>query len=107
MSYVWYANGSPLGGGETLPLTEWLVGKRITVSVTASLEGYVSATRTSQPTAPIASAIAPSPPHYPNAVTAGAYCAKQYEGWHAHTSTGVRVKCTTSPTDSRLRWRAI
>ncbi len=53
-------------------------------------------------------ASAPPPPAqnvYPDPVTAGAFCASAYAGWIGYTSTGIKMVCSTSPTDSRLRWR--
>lgn len=49
----------------------------------------------------------PQPPTYPGAVTAGAFCAQANAGWIGYTSTGRKMMCMPSTTDSRLRWRAI
>ncbi|MBD8023312.1 cell wall-binding repeat-containing protein [Microbacterium gallinarum] len=111
LAYQWYANGSALGGGTSLKLTAAHQGKKITVRVTGSLSGYVTVAHTSRATASVAAAAvapppAPAPPRYPNAVTPGAFCAKQYAGWIAYTVTGVKMMCKTSATDTRLRWRA-
>jgi hypothetical protein len=43
---------------------------------------------------------------YPGTVYAGAFCAKDNSGWYGYTSAGTLMQCTTSATDSRLRWRA-
>lgn len=40
-------------------------------------------------------------------VTAGAFCARQDAGLYARTTTGKLVRCTSTATDSRLRWRAV
>ncbi|WP_448711316.1 cell wall-binding repeat-containing protein [Microbacterium profundi] len=111
LSFRWYANGVSLGGGNVLKLTSAHQGKTITVRVTGSLQGHVSATVSSRPTSTVSGTTpppppAPTPPRYPNAVTAGAYCAKQYAGWIGYTVTGIKMQCKTSSSDSRLRWRA-
>ena len=111
LAYQWYANGSALGGGASLKLTAAHQGKKITVRVTGSLSGYVTVSHTSRATASVAAAAvapppAPAPPRYPNAVTPGAFCAKQYAGWIGYTVTGVKMMCKASATDTRLRWRA-
>ena len=48
----------------------------------------------------------PPGPLYPGYVTPGAFCAEDYSGWYGYTTTGTLMQCTTSYTDSRLRWRA-
>ncbi|MBC7310802.1 MAG: hypothetical protein H5T81_12350 [Tetrasphaera sp.] len=101
-SYQWFANGVAAGTGQTLTLTSAHQGKRMTVGVTGSLAGYVSLARTSAATA----AVKAGPPRYPDYVTPGAFCAQAYAGWIGYTVTGVKMRCTTSATDSRLRWRA-
>jgi 5-hydroxyisourate hydrolase-like protein (transthyretin family) len=54
------------------------------------------------------STCAPPPsPLISGSVTAGAFCAQQYAGWYGYTSTGRLMRCETSPTDSRLRWREV
>ncbi len=55
-AYQWYAGGQALAGqtGATLPLGSSLVGKRITVQVTGSLQGYTTVSKTSAPTAKVA-----------------------------------------------------
>lgn len=51
---------------------------------------------------------APAPsPLVGDHVTAGAFCAAERRGWYGYTSTGILMKCTTSSTDSRLRWRQV
>ena len=37
-------------------------------------------------------------------VHAGAFCSQH--GWYGYTSKGTRMRCTTTATDSRYRWRA-
>jgi hypothetical protein len=44
-------------------------------------------------------------PAFADTVTPGAFCARSQEGTFGRTSTGVLMQCTTSSTDSRLRWR--
>lgn len=51
-----------------------------------------------------------SPPPGPTVtdhVTPGAYCARDTAGWYGLSADGVLMQCKTSPTDSRLRWRAV
>lgn len=48
----------------------------------------------------------PPSPLYSGSVTAGAFCAQQYQGYYGYTSGGTLMQCKTSATDSRLRWRA-
>lgn len=113
--YQWYANGASLGGGNTLKLSGAHQGKTITVRVTGSLAGYVPVTVSSRPTSTIAAATppavtpptppAPSAPRYSGTVSPGAFCAKAYSGWIGYTVNGVKMKCTTTSSDSRLRWR--
>ncbi|AXG12158.1 cell wall-binding repeat-containing protein [Intrasporangium calvum] len=43
---------------------------------------------------------------FPDPVTPGAFCASTYSGWYGYTTTGTLMRCTTTATDSRLRWRA-
>jgi hypothetical protein len=52
LAYQWNADGSPIAGatGPTLAMTNALAGARITVTVTASHDGYASAVETSAPT---------------------------------------------------------
>jgi len=52
-SYAWSADGTVISGasGPTFVLTAAQLGKRVTVSVTASAAGYVSASATSSPSA--------------------------------------------------------
>jgi hypothetical protein len=38
-------------------------------------------------------------------VTPGAFCARAEAGTFGRTTTGVLMQCTTTATDSRLRWR--
>ncbi len=62
------------------------------------------------PVAPVPAAPAPAPPA-PSApvtliVTPGAYCAAAQAGLHGVTNKGTSMICTTTTTDSRLRWRA-
>jgi hypothetical protein len=54
--YQWAAGGSPLAGatGSSLTVTPALVGKRLSVGVTASSPGYTTVTTTSDPTSPVA-----------------------------------------------------
>lgn len=44
--------------------------------------------------------------YYPKTVTAGAFCSSAYEGWYGWTSKGKLMRCSSTETDSRLRWRA-
>ncbi|HWJ11772.1 MAG TPA: ExeM/NucH family extracellular endonuclease [Nocardioides sp.] len=55
-TYQWLANGSPLANAttKTLKLTGAHIGKRISVRVTATADGYVDGTATSLPTAAVA-----------------------------------------------------
>lgn len=39
-------------------------------------------------------------------VTPGAFCSQADAGSYGHTVTGLRMRCTTTSSDSRLRWRA-
>ena len=48
----------------------------------------------------------PTPPISATGVTPGAFCASSLSGLYGLTSTGLLMRCETSPTDSRLRWRA-
>jgi len=107
LQYQWLANGAAVSGatGSTFAITSSAVGKQISVRVTGSASGYLTAVATSAKTAVVLAA-APEPPRYSGYVTAGAYCASQYAGWIGHTVTGLRMQCKTSTTDSRLRWRA-
>ncbi len=63
-TYQWYANGHPIAGAAEqtfgLPTSGDIKGKRITVKVTASEDGYKTAHRTSAATAPV------GPPLIPN-----------------------------------------
>jgi hypothetical protein len=52
-SVTWFANGKQVGTGSSLKLTKKMRGKKITVSVTGSLAGYASVTKTSAPTAKV------------------------------------------------------
>ncbi|MHA7227566.1 hypothetical protein ACX8Z8_15995, partial [Glutamicibacter soli] len=54
-SYQWAANGNPIHGAteSSLPLTADLTGKSITVTVTGSLNGYTTTSKTSTPTSAI------------------------------------------------------
>lgn len=107
LSANWYADGVKIGTGGQLTLTNWEVGKRITVKVTGTLAGYTTITRSSAASAVVASGIDISgPPRYPHPVVSGAFCASQYEGWIGVTVTGQPMRCSTSSTDDRLRWRA-
>ncbi|MDZ8275662.1 S-layer homology domain-containing protein [Microbacterium aquimaris] len=45
-------------------------------------------------------------PMYSGTVSAGAFCARANSGWYGYTSNGTLMQCTTSATDTRLRWRA-
>lgn len=57
LSYQWYANGKALGGGTGrtfLPFVQHARTK-LTVKTTGTLTGYATASRTSAPTAPVAS----------------------------------------------------
>ena len=58
LTYAWSADGVGIEGadGPSLVLGEELEGRRITVSVTGTLEGYETATRTSSPTAAVTGA---------------------------------------------------
>jgi hypothetical protein len=49
------------------------------------------------------SGAAPSAGTVTGVVHAGAYCSQH--GWFGHTATHLRMRCTTSATDSRYRWR--
>ena len=55
--------------------------------------------------APVAPPVAPPAPTTP-VVHPGAFCAAALAGQHGVTSTGTSMICETSPTDTRLRWRA-
>jgi hypothetical protein len=46
-------------------------------------------------------------PFVPNAVTPGAFCAQDIAGWYGRSAAGLLMQCKTSPTDPRLRWRAV
>lgn len=48
----------------------------------------------------------PAPPISVTGVTPGAFCAAALNGAYGLTNTGVLMRCETSATDSRLRWRA-
>lgn len=51
-----------------------------------------------------------SPPPGPaitDPVTPGAYCAQNLAGWYGYSAQGVLMRCTTSLSDDRLRWRAV
>jgi hypothetical protein len=54
--------------------------------------------------------VVPAPPLPPAAavptVRPGAFCAKADAGQHGRSSSGMSMVCETSPTESRLRWRA-
>jgi Protein of unknown function (DUF1524)/Protein of unknown function (DUF2510) len=52
--------------------------------------------------------VVPAPPPAPTTpvVHPGAFCAAALAGQHGVTSTGTSMICETSPTDTRLRWRA-
>lgn len=56
--------------------------------------------------APVAPAPVVPPAATPPIVHPGAYCAEADAGEHGVTSAGTSMVCETSPTDSRLRWRA-
>ncbi len=58
LTYAWSADGVDVEGADepSLVLGEELEGRRITVSVTGTLEGYETATRTSSPTAAVTGA---------------------------------------------------
>lgn len=43
---------------------------------------------------------------YPDPITPGAYCVTTYSGWYGYTTTTTLMRCTTTATDTRLRWRA-
>lgn len=63
----------------------------------------------SPPAPPAPTPPAPTPPQgpfYPDYVTSGAFCKKENAGWYGHSKTGVLMKCMTTSSDSRLRWRA-
>ncbi|MBN9195516.1 MAG: cell wall-binding repeat-containing protein [Microbacterium sp.] len=64
LAYQWYANGVPLSGAtaSTLGLSSAVQGKRISVRVTGAQTGYVSLTRSSSATAPVAAKSTPPPP---------------------------------------------
>lgn len=53
LSYRWLANGKQVGTKSTLTLTKKTRGKRITVTVTGSRAGYVTAASTSKATAKV------------------------------------------------------
>ncbi|WP_219633572.1 metallophosphoesterase [Nocardioides marinisabuli] len=55
LTYQWAADGEPVAGadGATLEVADGLVGRRLSVAVTGTLEGYASRTRTSASTAPV------------------------------------------------------
>lgn len=48
-----------------------------------------------------------SGPTVPDAVTPGAFCKTDIAGWYGRSAQGVLMQCRTSPTDDRLRWRAV
>jgi hypothetical protein len=59
LTYRWYVNGKLIGGEESevyIP-TAKRVGKKITVKVTATLEGFTSRSRVSKPTATVKRAV--------------------------------------------------
>lgn len=47
----------------------------------------------------------PPSPLVSGSVTSGAFCSQEVAGWYGYTSGGTLMRCTTLPTDSRLRWR--
>ncbi|BDZ38780.1 hypothetical protein GCM10025863_13940 [Microbacterium suwonense] len=62
---------------------------------------------------PPAPPMKPTPPVEPTGtyisgyVSPGAFCKKENAGWYGRSKTGVLMRCTTSSSDSRLRWRAV
>ena len=59
------------------------------------------------PTDPAPAAPAPAQPAPTTLVVhPGAFCAAAQAGQHGVTDTGTSMVCVTSPTDTRLRWRA-
>jgi hypothetical protein len=90
----------------------------VTTSPPSSSSPVVAAPPAVAPSAPVAVApapvvpapVAPAPISPPAATTPivhpGAYCAAADAGEPGVTSAGTSMVCETSPTDSRLRWRA-
>lgn len=67
------------------------------------------ATTAAPPAAPIPAPPPPAPqgPQYvTKAVHAGAYCSGYEQGWYGYTAAHVRMRCTSTAGDARLRWRA-
>ena len=103
LTYKWLAGTDQVGTAATLPVTEAMVGKQITVEVTGAATGYTSQTKTSAATAAVTLpliATAPIPTisgtvkfgntltAVPGVVPVGA-TVKGYQWLRATTATGV------------------
>lgn len=94
LAYQWYRNGVAVYG-ENGTMMRLLPSDRYNlfqVRVTGSRPGY--ATRAVM-----------SAKYYRSVVTKGARCSTRLSGAYGYTPGGVRLKCTTTAKDSRLRWR--
>ncbi|NYE38149.1 alpha-tubulin suppressor-like RCC1 family protein [Nocardioides cavernae] len=97
-TYAWFADGSQIGGaaGEELALPAELVGKRITVEVSASREGYVDATAASEMSAAVVRATFATAP--PAAVSGTAQV--------GHVLTALTGPTAPAATAYRFEWLA-
>ncbi|WMY78053.1 S-layer homology domain-containing protein [Citricoccus sp. I39-566] len=64
LSYQWNANGTPIPGatGKTFTLTEDQLGQTVSITVTGTLAGYTTASKTSAPTGKVTAPEAPTEP---------------------------------------------
>lgn len=88
------------------PSTRVVMGGTGVVSNAAAANTVCAAAPAPKPTTPTQPTPAPTTPVVDGYVTAGAFCATADHGKIGYTSTGKKMKCTTSSTDSKYRWRA-
>ncbi|GAA1918905.1 DUF11 domain-containing protein [Nocardioides hwasunensis] len=98
LTYQWLADGTPIEGatGPTLAMTSSLVGREITVAVTAHRVAYVDAVGVSAPTAPVAKA----------AFTAGPTASVSGTAQVGQTLTADAGVPAPSPEHYAFAWRA-
>lgn len=96
LKYQWSRNGTLVSGatGATFKVSTADRTSTFAVRVTGTKSGYTTKTVGSQR-------------YYGSTVTAAALCSKAVAGSIGYTAQSVKVRCATTASDPRLRWRKV
>ena len=106
LRYQWRVDGVAIGGATaaTYTVPAAYVGKKITVTVTASKAGYTTLAKTSAPTVAVAAPQRPCNPVSPSGkcYEAGQFCPAAWHGRTGVDGEGYSISCL--PSGNRWRW---